>query len=426
MHIHRQTLIIPLFLFGLVLWGAPAYADSSAKAFTLEEALEKALAANPKLTAFKGKITTGKARLQQAGLYPNPDLAFELEGFGGSGNFQGTGNAERTLTIEQEVLLGGKIKKRRRVSAEEIENSRWEMKILEQDIRKEAKQAFIKAAGAQKAVKLQKDLVDLSRRVHEAVRQKVDAGKVPRIEAVKSEIELKNNRQSLQTLDRRLESARKNLASFWGSEEPDFGKVTADLGSLPDLPSFADLETGLRESPDISRFQTRKKLEQARHDLALARSMPDLKLSGGYRQIPETDDNAFIFEIAIPLQIFDRNQGNIKAADLATEQVADQQAAALNTLDKKLNNAYQNALSAREEIQTLKQDIIPATRQVFTAKKKGYQDGEFPFLELLDAQRVLFESQQRYNEALVSYHLAIAEIERIAPVKDITKRIGQE
>ncbi|MFW5906325.1 MAG: TolC family protein [Desulfobia sp.] len=426
MHIHRQTLIIPLFLLGLVLWAAPAYAGSPVKALTLEEALERALTANPELTAFRGKITKGKARLQQAGLYPNPDLAFELEGFGGSGNFQGTGNAERTLTIEQDILLGGKIKNRRRVKAEEIEYSRREMKILEQDIRKEVKQAFIKTAGARKAVKLQQELMDLSQRVHEAVRQKADAGRVSRIEAVKAEIELKNNLQILRTLNHRLERARKNLASFWGSEKPEFGKVTADLGSLPDLPSFADLKTGLRKSPDNSRFQTRKKLEQARHDLALARSKPDLKLSGGYRQIPETDDNAFIFEIAIPLQIFDRNQGNIKAAGLATEQVADQRAAALNTLDKKLNDAYQKALSDREEIQTLQEDIIPASREVFTAKKEGYQDGEFPFLELLDAQRVLFESQQRYNEALVSYHLAIAEIERITPVKDITKRIGQE
>lgn len=405
--------VIIVTFSGISGWVAPASAASSAGTLSLEQALQKALSANPDLIAFKKETRRAKARQQQSGLYPNPNLAFELEGFGGSGPFSGTEAAERTVYLEQDILLGGKIKKRRQMAAEEIETIQWKMKILEQDIRKGVTKAFVEVAGARRALDLQLDLVDLSERVYETVQQKADAGKVSPIEAVKAEIELKNNRQALQTLNRRLERARSNLGAFWGVAEPDFRKVTSRLEQMPGLPPLAALEAGLEENPDIRRFSAENQFQKARYDLERARRIPDLSVSGGYRQVPETDDTAFIAEIAIPLKIFDRNQGNIEEARQAVLQVAEHRSAVVNNRRKQLHAAFQDALAARDEILSLEKDILPATRRVFQAKKQGYQNGKFPFLELLDAQRVLFESRQRYNDALIAYHLDMAEIERL-------------
>lgn len=394
-------------------WTGPAFAQSPEGALSFEQALQRALSANPDIIAFKKEIDRAKALQKQAGLYPNPSLAFELEGFGGSGPFAGTENAERTVFLEQAFPLGGKIKKRRQMAGEEVETSRWKMKILEQDIRKGVTRAFVEVAGARRALSLQQDRVNLSEQVYETVLQKADAGKVSPIEAVKAEIELKNNRQSLLTLGRRLERERKNLGAFWGTADPGFRKVTRGLEQIPDLPPLAALEAALEENPDIARFAGEQKFQKARYDLERARRIPDLSLSGGYRKVPETGDTAFIAEIAIPLKIFDRNQGRIEEARQAVAQVAERRSAVVNNRRKQLNAAFQDALDARDAIRSLEKDIIPATRKVFAAKKQGYQNGKFPFLELLDAQRVLFESQQRYNEALIDYHLAMAEIERL-------------
>ncbi|MBA2881893.1 cobalt-zinc-cadmium efflux system outer membrane protein [Desulfosalsimonas propionicica] len=398
-----------------VCFGLPdsAFAGSSSGVLSLEQAIQKAMSVNPDIIAFKKEIERAKARQKQAGLYPNPNLAFELDGFGGSGPFSGTENAQRTVSLEQDILLGGKIKKRRQMAAEQIETIRWKMKSLEQDVRQGVTKAFVEVAGAQRALDLQQDLVDLSGRVYDTVLQKADAGKVSPVEALKAEIELKNNRQALQLLKRRLERARKNLGFFWGTAEPDFRKVRSRLDRRPDLPALAVLEAGFEKNPDIVRFAAEQKLQKARYNFERARRIPDLSVSGGYRQIPETDDTAFIAEITIPLNIFDRNQGNIEGARQAMAQVSDRRAATLNRLRQQLNAAFQDALAAEDEILSLEKDIIPATRKVFSAKKQGYQNGKFPFLELLDAQRVLFESQQRYNDALVAYHLAMAEIERL-------------
>jgi cobalt-zinc-cadmium efflux system outer membrane protein len=406
------TFALTTVLVGFSGWTAAAFAEPPGN-LSLEKALEKALSANPDIIAFESEITQAKARKTQAGLYPNPKLAFELEGFGGSGPFSGTDDAERTIFLEQDILLGGKIRKSRRLAAEELERIHWEMRMLEQDVGNAVNQAYIEVGGAQRALRLQQELVDLSRRVHEAVQQKSAAGKLSPVEAVKAEIEWKNNRQVLQTLKRGLEGKRKKLASLWGSSAPDFNRVNENLETLPMLPPFTALEAALEENPDIGRFKAERRYRQARYELARARRIPDLSLSGGYRQVPESDDTAFIAEVAIPLNIFDRNQGNIEAARQAVNQVQKRRSAVINDRRRQLIAAFQNGLAARDEILALKQEIIPATRQVFAAKKEGYLQGKFPFLELLDAQRVLFESQQRYNDALVAYHLAAAEIERL-------------
>ncbi len=45
--------------------------------------------------------------------------------------------------------------------------------------------------------------------------------------------------------------------------------------------------------------------------------------------------------------------------------------------------------------------------------KRGYELGKFGFLELLDAQRTLFQNQTLYLQALSNYQRLINEIERL-------------
>jgi cobalt-zinc-cadmium efflux system outer membrane protein len=44
---------------------------------------------------------------------------------------------------------------------------------------------------------------------------------------------------------------------------------------------------------------------------------------------------------------------------------------------------------------------------------RGYELGRFGFLELLDAQRTLFQNQTLYLQALANYQRLINEIERL-------------
>ncbi|OYU74070.1 MAG: divalent cation transporter, partial [Alphaproteobacteria bacterium PA3] len=83
-------------------------AERSSRAISLPQALQRALAANPRLTAAERDIGIAGGLRIQAGVLPNPDVSFELDNALGSGRYKGLRSAETNLQLSQLVELGGK------------------------------------------------------------------------------------------------------------------------------------------------------------------------------------------------------------------------------------------------------------------------------------------------------------------------------
>ncbi len=74
----------------------------------------------------------------------------------------------------------------------------------------------------------------------------------------------------------------------------------------------------------------------------------------------------------------------------------------------------------------MRDEIIPAARSAFEVTNKGYELGKFGFLEVLDAQRTLFQNQVLYVRALANYQRLVNEIERLiaAPIDGVSNGIA--
>jgi cobalt-zinc-cadmium efflux system outer membrane protein len=79
----------------------------------------------------------------------------------------------------------------------------------------------------------------------------------------------------------------------------------------------------------------------------------------------------------------------------------------------KLVKAYQALLSAYTEATELDKNVLQGAESVFEASKTGYSRGKLDYLNVLDAQRTLFEAKARYIDAIASYHTAKADVERL-------------
>jgi len=66
-----------------------------------------------------------------------------------------------------------------------------------------------------------------------------------------------------------------------------------------------------------------------------------------------------------------------------------------------------------KEVIALTTEVLPMARDVFESARTGYQQGKFSYLEVLDAQRTLFDAENRHVETLVNYHFARSQIERL-------------
>ena len=81
---------------------------SHAQTLSLQTALQRALAANPRLTAAERDVGIASGQSIQAGALINPELSYEQDNFFGSGRYRGTRSAETTLQISQLFELFGK------------------------------------------------------------------------------------------------------------------------------------------------------------------------------------------------------------------------------------------------------------------------------------------------------------------------------
>lgn len=437
----RLLILFGLGLFLLVLIPCASFAVTEGsieltrdpgEPITLQKALSLALLQNPTLEVFSFEQRAREARALQSGLYPNPELEILVEDAAGSGNFSGFSRSQTTIQLSQIVELGGKRSARLRANDLFGKLASWDYETNRMDVLTEVSKAYADVLKAQQQVLLAKSLTGLGEQFLNAVTERVKAGKVAALEKTKAEISLSSVSIQLEKAKRELKIARRNLSALWGSTQPQFESALGDFFAISSVPSLKQLMARLSGNPDLKRWAMELEQRQAVVDSELSKRIPDLKLLGGYRRIEETDDNALVFGISIPLQLFDRNQGSINAARHKLAKANAQKRAAEIKVTKKLMGAYNKVDFALSQVVAIKTKILPGAKRAFDGINEGYRFGKFGYLDVLDSQKIFFEAQGQYLKALADYHKAVADVERfigepLAPVNGpLSKPEGDE
>jgi cobalt-zinc-cadmium efflux system outer membrane protein len=379
---------------------------------TLIQALQLTLHHNPTLAAMAAEIEAKSGLTLQAGLLPNPQFSANASNFGNS-KFQGYDGDSITLGISQLIELGGKRAARSKaaqldqeLALRSYDNNR--IKLLSQ-----AAEAFIQLIAAQENLKLKQELLQLSQHVAHIADVQVQVGNVSPLQATKARISLSSAQIAVRQAQRELNNQRQKLASFWAAPSADFRLARGQLDNIQPLPQLSDLQQKLDDNPDIQRWLTEINKRRAAIDVEQSKAIPDITLNiSGNNFIQENDYNLNAgFSMDIP--VFNRNQGNIRFAEHKLKQAQSNYAAIENRIRTELKNTYQALKTAWQEINTLKQNVIPNAEKAFQAAQTGYEVGEFNFLTVLDAQRTLFSVKTQYLQVLTEYHLNQIRIEQL-------------
>jgi len=398
---------------GLAAPVPPAEAREPSGDLTLRQALGLALAGNPDLASFSWEVRSGDPRVRQAGLIPNPELAVEFEDFLGSEPSREFETLETTLSISQLVELGGKRAARIRLASSEKEVSGWDYEAKRADLAAEVAKSFVEVLSAQEKLALAGEMTRLAKEVLNAVSARVTAGKISPVEETKASVAWSISGIELERARMALEAARKRLAASWGSADPKFLKAVGRLDRVSPIPAAEELAGRISRNPDVARWAA--EMEQRKAALALERAnrVSDVTISGGVRRSREAKDTSFVFGAAVPLPLFDRNQGKILESRYLVSKAESERSAAGNRILASLSEAYRELSAGYMEATTLETAVLPGARSAFDAATEGFRQGKFGYLEVLDAQRTLFEARGRYIEALGAYHKALADTERL-------------
>jgi cobalt-zinc-cadmium efflux system outer membrane protein len=177
MAIVRTVVIAPALALAILVAFAvsPTFAQSQ-RPLTLPQALQRALAANPRLTEADREVGMAAGRRVQAGAIPNPEIAFELDNAFGTGDLRGLTSAETTLQLSQLIELGGKREARIAAGTAELDATRWERAALRLDIASETATSFYEVLSAQRRIDIYDLQIAALDRLTPLLQRRVEAG----------------------------------------------------------------------------------------------------------------------------------------------------------------------------------------------------------------------------------------------------------
>jgi len=399
---------------------------------TLRDAINLALLQNPELAAFGKEMRALEGATLQAGLLKNPELVANVENAGNIQKLKGDINSAEgvaqevvqqltTIRIYQLIELGGKRAARTNAAllGEELAGRDYEAKRIE--IIARVAGVFIEVLAAQERLRLAEETQRVAKSVVTTVSERVQGGKVAPIEETRVKIGLSTTRIEQEQAQRDLIGARKRLALLWNSVTPQFNKAVGNLESVVTPPELHVLEERVLANPLAIRALKNVEHRKALLKVEQTRAIPNLTVSAGAVHHAQLGGTTAIASVAIPLPLFDRNQGSIKEAYQRIDKAVDEQAATELRLKTELAQAYEMLLASWNEISILRDEIIPGAKNAFSVMRRGYELGKFGLLELLDSQRVLFQNQVLYVRALANYQRLANDIERLiaAPIDSI-------
>ncbi len=415
-------------LSALYLLFATISAASAADAppgMNLRQAVQEAIRANPALAGQRFAIEEAEARRDQASLKPPLTIGGELENALGTGRVGAVRNLEATLRLSTVIEMGDKRALRVGAADSAVSAANLLRDIQALDLLTNVTRRFIANLADQEQAVIAEEHVVRAREVLSAVRARAQAG-------VGSPVEEGNALVHLQELEIALKAAQSELRRSWGllaatwAAPPDgSGRADGSLYTLADLSDFATFAGKLERNPHIARFAAERAAAEARARLARAGRSPDVTVTAGVRRLEAFNDQALVLGFSVPLGTAGRNAAAEREAEARVSFAGTTEAAAKVETLAVLHGLYEQAAHARATFLALRDDTKPLAERTLTRAQEGFRAGRFSLFEVSAAQEQLHKVEENVVTAAETYHLAIAEIERLTnePV-ELTARQG--
>ncbi|MGM5026916.1 divalent metal ion exporter subunit IhpA [Tardiphaga sp. 862_B3_N4_1] len=378
---------------------------------TMGAALQRALAASPRLTAAERDVGIARGQRIQSGALINPEISYEQDNSFGSGAYRGTRSAETTLQVSQMFELWGKRDARVAAGQAGLDAAGIGRQAVRLEVLSETAIAFVSVLGLQRRIQILDEQSEAIDKISPLLQRRVEAGASSIAETGRAEVASALVKADRERTRSSLASARRELAILMGDSAPKFAAVSGRLDATGRPPTFQSVVAAIDANPQLVRWKAIYAQRNAELLLARLKPYPDVTVSAGWRRFSETGDNAVRLSLSVPIPVFDQNQGNILSAQESLAKTAAERQGNRNMLIVVAGRAYDSLQGSLRELAILRETAIPKSRDAADAISEGYGQGRYSLLEVLDAQASVAQARLREQEAQQNFHVAVATIE---------------
>jgi cobalt-zinc-cadmium efflux system outer membrane protein len=396
--------------------------STNVPALSLADAQRLALQSNWDLLAAKSGVDSANAQLMAAKEFPNPTMSISTAKIAGHDEATSLGNAywnrgyDSIVSVNQLLEIAGKRRDRQTASREGARGAKARFhdarRILEQAVTK----AYLGFLLAEENARTLTQSSEYIRREADIARARNKAGDLSDSDTKQILINAEQYQLQADSAKANAAQARAQLETLLGNSRPPEGWTPSDtLETLAEAGAAeAVAPSGSGERADVLAAAADLRSAEANLKLQKAMRVPDPTALLEYERNPmppgPPPPDTFGVGVSFPLPIWNRNTGNIKAAEAARDQsaIALGKARAQAALD--LTNAriaYREASQRRQRYQT---QIAPQATQVRESVSFAYEKGGATLVDLLDAERTDNDVRLAAAQALSDTASAAADL----------------
>ena len=406
--IAQDTLLVQKYIDALTI--TEDTLKSSNKKLNLNDAIILGLKNNPELKALNLEVSAFQAKGVQTALYPNPEIGVDLENIFGTNDYTAFNGSENTIYLSQNVILGGKLSKAKKVQLLNSNLAQWNVEINRLKLIKEIRKTFVEISSLQLQNQLNHRLLAISREFIENLQKRIRAGKVSQAEEARASLISTALEIKIQETEMKLASEVAKLNTLLGIPSIKYSSIENTCYLNYEIPAYDSLKEFIINSPYLAKYNSAIGKLKAQEELEKSKVIPDLSLTFGFRKLNETSSSAFVLGASVPIPIFNNNKGNIQYTQIKQQQTVFNYRKELLRLEAKLQFLLNNIEAFQQSINKLLNASIPQAKEALKIINKGNMVGRFNVLDVLDAQKNLFYLESQFVDVVKQYNKNVIEL----------------
>ena len=377
--------------------GSARAQNLEANALTVDAAVRLAVAQSPAVQAAQSRLEAASAGLRGA----RAPFGLQAELAPGAGFTNG--NSLLALPLD----IGGIRPAQVRVAGGERAAAIATLDQARLQAAAQARVAYWDLARARATESAAAAAADLARQIRDTLRRRVELGEAPVVQVTRAQIEMARAEQ--ETARARGEArARLATLNLLLGRAPEAETALSDSLVIPSDPApAAELrQRALAQRPELAALRGLVAARQGDVDVARARRRPALSAEMA-SDIWSLDRNPFQsrdfgFQARLSLPLFDQRRlgAEVERTNALARAQEAELAAGLRDITVEVERSRADLIAAREVALGYQQTILPQTEELLTATRSGFERGLVSFVEVLDAQRVVRQTQTEYLTAV--------------------------
>lgn len=388
-------------------------AGFSPPSLSLAQAVQTALEQNPELRIAGGRLQAARGRETQARALSNPELELRAEEWPVERS-RGFSDAKQMIGVAQTVPFPGKKALERRAGTAGVRAGEAELAARRRELVREVRAAYCQVLAAERAASVHAELLQLAEASADAARKRVEAGDAALQEQLRASLQAEQARAETATARREVATARLSLATLLGRTDLGETRLTGTMVESAPALSGETNTAWLASHPRLRAAQANLERAELQARRARVEGRPDLTVGLAGGRLGETDESIIELRLAVPLPILDTGKGRRQEAQAEVEIAEAELAGVRQQLLSRWATAREHAATAAAQAAAGRERILPQADEALRLVQRGFTEGKFGFIDLLDTQRTVAEARLKYLEHLLDLNLALADLDALA------------